>query len=80
MSSRQAGNRVILAVQCMLQDDTRTLDIFPGLTCTQRDFATYQMSQSGLLTKAVEEEEVISRRQSLHNQLVDGLAKGSRIR
>jgi CLIP-associating protein 1/2 len=80
VSSRQAGNRVILAVQCMLQDDTRTLDIFPGLSPTQRDFATYQMSQSGLLTKVTEEEEAVTRRQSLHNQLVDGLAKGSRVR
>ncbi|BEJ18190.1 hypothetical protein CspHIS471_0704670 [Cutaneotrichosporon sp. HIS471] len=80
VSSRQAGNRVILAVQCMLQDDSRTLDIFPDLTSTQRDFATYQMSQSDLLTKATEEEEAVSRRQSLHNQLVDGLAKGSRVR
>ncbi|BEI94938.1 uncharacterized protein CcaverHIS019_0705190 [Cutaneotrichosporon cavernicola] len=80
VSSRQAGNRVILAVQCMLQDDSRTLDIFPDLTSTQRDFATYQMSQSDLLTKATEEEEAVSRRQSLHNQLVDGLAKGSRTR
>lgn len=79
MSSRQAGNRVILAVQCMLKDDSRTLDIFTGLTVHQRDFATYQMSQSGLLDRGADVDDA-ARREQLHLQLVDGLAKSTMIR
>ncbi len=63
----------------MLQDDARTLALFPGLTSTQRDFATYQMSQTGVFAKVAEGDEV-ERRELLHGQLKDGLAKGSLVR
>lgn len=63
----------------MLMDDSRTLDIFDGLTVHQRDFATYQMSQSGLLEKGADLDEAGCREQ-LHVQLVDGLAKSSMTR
>lgn len=76
--ARQAAHRVILAVQCVIADDVRTLALFPRLTPGQRSFATYLMQQNGVMGRAGDELEADARRQTVLNELVEGLAKGIR--
>lgn len=76
--ARQAAHRVILAVQCVIADDVRTLALFPRLTSGQRSFATYLMQQNGVMGRAGDEAEADARRRTVLNELVGGLAKGAR--
>jgi CLIP-associating protein 1/2 len=46
---RQAANTLILAVQCVLQDSSATLALFPRMTQTQRNLSTYLMETNGLI-------------------------------
>ncbi|KAL1405184.1 suppressor of tub2 mutation [Vanrija albida] len=79
--ARQAAHRVILAVQCMLGDDVRTLALFPELDPGQRSFATYLMQQNGVMNKAPSDSaEDAARRQAVLDELLDGLTKGARLR
>lgn len=76
--ARQAAHRVILAVQCVIADDVRTLALFPRLTAGQRSFATYLMQQNGVMGRAGDQAEADARRRTVLNELVGGLAKGAR--
>ncbi|WOO85720.1 Protein STU1 [Vanrija pseudolonga] len=79
--ARQAAHRVILAVQCMLGDDVRTLALFPDLDAGQRSFATYLMQQNGVMNRAsFDGAEDAARRQAVLEELLDGLTKGARLR
>lgn len=81
ISARQAAHRVILAVQCILGDDVRTLSLFPRLNSGQRSFATYLMQENGVMSKApADAEEDALRRESVMEQLLEGLAKGAKVR
>jgi hypothetical protein len=73
--ARQAGYAVMLAVQCILSDDVRTLALFPKLDSGQRSFATYLMENHRLLGRATSETEALARRESVHGELVGGLNK-----
>lgn len=46
---RQAANTLILAVQCDIGDSSVTLSLFPGMSATQRNLATYLMETNGLI-------------------------------
>lgn len=76
--ARQAAHRVILAVQCVITDDVRTLALFPRLSTGQRSFATYLMQQNGVMGRADDEAEADARRRTVLNELIGGLAKGTR--
>lgn len=78
--ARQAAYRVLLAVQCLLGDDVWTLSLFPGLDSSQRSFATYLMQQNGVMGKPGNDwSDDAARRQAVHSDLVNGLAKGARV-
>lgn len=47
---RQAANTLILAIQCVLGDSSTTLGLFPQMTVTQRNLATYLMETNGLIS------------------------------
>lgn len=76
--ARQAAHRVILAVQCVIADDVKTLALFPRLTPGQRSFATYLMQQNGVMGWAGDLAEADARRQGVLKELMGGLAKGAR--
>ena len=86
VTTRQAANTVLLAIQCVLGDDTRTLALFPGLSGAQRNLATYLMETNGLLrsqaslstaSRAGDEEEEEARRQTVLAEMEGQMAKGA---
>jgi hypothetical protein len=65
----------------MLSNDVHTLALFPRLNAGQRSFVTYLMQQNGVMGKPpVDSEEDATRRRSVLDELVGGLAKGARVR
>lgn len=49
ISVRQAANTLILAIQCVIGDSAKTLGLFPEMTVTQRNLATYLMETNGVM-------------------------------
>lgn len=49
MTTRQAANTVIIAIQAVLMDTTATMALFPDLDDGQRNLAHYLMDKNGLL-------------------------------
>ncbi|EIW72825.1 hypothetical protein TREMEDRAFT_42004 [Tremella mesenterica DSM 1558] len=49
ITTRQAANTLILALQCVLQDAQETLGLLPELNAGQKDLAMYLMDKNGLL-------------------------------
>lgn len=87
VTTRQAANTILLAIQCVLGDDTRTLALFPGLSGAQRNLATYLMETNGLLRSNVqtghgasvlgEDEVEEERRQKVLAEMEGQMAKGA---
>jgi CLIP-associating protein 1/2 len=87
VTTRQAANTILLAIQCVLGDDTRTLALFPGLSGAQRNLATYLMETNGLLRSNVQtghgaivvgdEEVEEERRQKVLAEMEGQMAKGA---
>jgi hypothetical protein len=73
--ARQAAYGVILAVQCVLSDDVRTLSLFPKLESGHRSFVTYLMRERGLLGPTQTEADAAARREAVLGDLVEGLSK-----
>jgi len=69
----------VLAIQCILCDDVRTLSLFPRLENGQRSFVTYLMQQRGLLGPTGTPSDAAVRRETVANELVEGLAKRAPI-
>lgn len=86
VTTRQAANTVLLAIQCVLGNDTRTLALFPGLSGAQRNLATYLMETNGLLQCATacsaeaemkrEVERVEERKQRVLTEMEGQMVKG----
>ena len=73
VAPRQAAFRVILAVQCKLGDDVRTLALFPRLDNGQRSFVTYLMEQHGLMGESTD-----GARKKMVDELIGGLVRGTK--
>ncbi|WVQ85520.1 hypothetical protein IAT38_007685 [Cryptococcus sp. DSM 104549] len=50
---RQASQSLLLAIQCILHDSSRTLAFVPDVSQGQKDLAIYYMAQNGILEESV---------------------------
>jgi hypothetical protein len=81
VSTRQAAQTLLLAIQCVLIDAHRTLSLFPRLATGQKDLAMYLMDKNGLILHAAQSQgvdpaEEEERKERVVGEMVGLMARG----
>jgi CLIP-associating protein 1/2 len=81
VSTRQAAQTLLLAIQCVIADAQRTLSLFPRMSTGQKDLSMYLMEKNGLIrpsgtsTDGIELDQV-ERKERVVGEMVGLMARG----
>ena len=78
VTTRQAANTLILAIQVVMGDSNATLALFPELNAAQKNLAHYLMEKNGLLQKPKPTEDEETRKVHVEGEMANLLGRGVR--